>query len=161
MVLPPTDRYSLTAKDIMVTKLITLRPEMEVYEAVDLLLHHRISGASVIEPDGTLVGVLSEKDCIANLVHAFQDDLPSIQVTNAMTTRLTVVQEDTPLLTVAHYFTRHRLRRLPVVRNGKLVGQISRRDVLKAISEHIKGQRRYTARTLYVSAVRDGAGFNL
>ena len=120
------------AQDIMVTKLVTLRPQMDVFQAIGLLLKHRISGAPVISDDRRLVGIFSEKCCMRVLVEGAYDQLPSTEVFAFMDTDVLSVTEETDLLTIAQIFRDKPYRRLPVLRDDELVGQISRRDVLHA-----------------------------
>ncbi len=142
----------LVAKDIMVTKLFTVRPEVDVYDAIELLLKKRVSGAPVVDEHYNLVGVLSEVDCIHALVSAAYDQAPTMRVASAMTTGLTTITENTDLLTVANLFLEHSFRRLPVVRDSLLVGQISRRDVLAALNKLMKKLPEHGAALLYLSA---------
>lgn len=123
----------LLAKDIMVTKLVTLTPDMDVHEAIAKLLNHRISGAPVLDSERRLVGVFSERCCMDVLIKASYEQLPSTQIFPFIDTAPRCITEDTDLLTIAQIFLSTPTRRLPVVRDGNyLVGQISRRDLLKA-----------------------------
>lgn len=141
-----------TARDIMITRVKTVKPDDRVFDAVQLLLKHKVSGAPVVDADGTLVGMLSEKDAIHALMRAVVDRLPSHRVADVMTRKLLTVDEDAHMLTVAHLFLDNPVRRLPVVRQGKLVGQISRRDLLaKAVSIFDDRPNRQAA-ILYLSA---------
>lgn len=144
-----------TASQIMITRLITVRPEQAVHEAVGLLLKNRISGAPVVDADHHLVGMLSEKDCINALTAAAVEGVPFTSVGETMSTRLTTITEDTNLLTIAHKFINGPFRRLPVVRGELLVGQISRRDLLRAMHEMMQGtpSGRFKAIPLYLSAL--------
>ena len=122
----------LTAKDIMATNLVTLCPDMDVFDAIELLLKNQVSGAPVVDTDGQFVGVFSEKDCLSLLVKSVYDQHPTSKIKAFVVTDPQVVQEETDLLTIAQIFLRNPFRRLPVLRDGTLVGQISRRDVLRA-----------------------------
>lgn len=122
----------LLAKDIMVTRLVTLSPHMDVFDAIGLLLRHKISGAPVIDESRRLLGVFSEKSCMSVLVEATYDQLPTTKLFAFMDTEPRTVSEETDLLTIAQIFKETETRRLPVLRDGVLVGQISRRDVLRA-----------------------------
>jgi CBS domain-containing protein len=116
----------------MITKLITLRPEMDVMEAVQMLLKNRISGAPVVEPDGTYLGVFSEKCSMHVILDAAYDQLPSNQVRVFMDVDAKTITPDTHLLSIAQVFLLTPYRRLPVLEDGFLIGQVSRRDVLRA-----------------------------
>jgi predicted transcriptional regulator len=126
-------RNPVLAKEIMVTKLVTLSPSMDAFEAIDLLLKYRISGAPVVDPERNYLGVFSERCCMSLLVEGAYQQLPSIQVYAYMDTQAQTIDEDMDLLSIAQIFLNTHARRLPVLEDGKLVGQISRRDVLKAI----------------------------
>ncbi len=146
---------SLLAKDIMVTKLVTLTPQMDVFEAINLLLRHRISGAPVVDGDRRLVGILSEKCCMRVLVDAAYDQMPTTETFAFMDAEPLTVTEETDLLTIAQIFLSTSFRRLPVLRDGVLVGQISRRDVLRAahkLSEHAPNRE---SAFLYLSSLVD------
>ena len=121
------------ARDIMVTKLVTLSPDMDAFEAIDLLLKYRISGAPVVDQERTYLGVFSERCCMSFLVEGAYQQLPSIQVYAYMDTNAQTIDEERDILSIAQIFLNTHARRLPVLRDGKLVGQISRRDVLSAI----------------------------
>lgn len=117
--------------------LVTVHPETSAYDAIVLLLKHQISGMPVVDAEGHLVGILSEKDCLKTLVDAKYHDLPTASVKDLMSGALQVVSPDTDILQVAEIFLNNRFRRLPVVDGGELVGQISRRDVLRSM-EHLR-----------------------
>lgn len=128
-----TESRAPVARDFMATKLITLRPEDDALEAVRKLLHYRISGAPVVDEANNYLGVFSEKTSMSFLLDAMYEQLPSNQVRAFMNTdQNRTVDEETDLLQCIQIFKSTEYRRLPVVRDGKLVGQISRRDVLNA-----------------------------
>jgi CBS domain-containing protein len=126
------------ARDFMVRKLITLRPEMDVFDAVQMLLKHRISGAPVVEPDGQYLGVFSEKCSMHVLLDAAYEQLPSNQVRAFMDRDALTIAPDAQLLSIAQVFLLTSYRRLPVLEQGRLVGQVSRRDVLRAALDLVK-----------------------
>lgn len=120
------------ARDIMVSRLITLQPDMDVFDAIDQLLKHQISGAPVVDEAGNFVGVFSERCSISLLLAANYDGAPTNRIEPFMERDVATVSPDTDLLTIAERFLNSNQRRLPVLEAGRLVGQISRRDVLKA-----------------------------
>ena len=122
-------------KNYMITRLITLTREMDVYFAIGLLLKNRISGAPVIDDDQNLVGILSEKDCLRIFANGSFYDMPGGPVSKFMTEAVLTVKPNSDLFSVVDVFLQHNLRRMPVVEGNKLVGQISRRDVLRAIQD--------------------------
>ena len=145
----------VTARDFMVTRLVTLRPDMDVIQAVRLLLKNRISGAPVVDSDGTYLGVFSEKCSMSVLLDAAYEQLPSNEVRAFMDTEAQTIQPDTLLLSIAQVFLLTPYRRLPVLENGRLIGQISRRDVLNASLKllHQGPVRQKEKSLLYLSAL--------
>jgi len=113
---------SATARDVMITDVVSVSASESVDEAARLLTFHDISGLPVCEGE-RVVGVLSEADLIGKSGET---------VGAVMTTPAVTVRESTTLEQVAEQLTRQRIRRVPVVDDkGRLVGIVSRRDVLK------------------------------
>ena len=124
-----------TVREIMTRSLVTLRPEMTIAAAAEELLAHEISGAPVIGEEGELLGLLSEYDCLRAVASAqYQLDAHDAAETVAdlMTTDCRSVEPGLDLFGLAHEFVRLRMRRFPVLEDGRLVGQVSRRDALRA-----------------------------
>jgi CBS domain-containing protein len=121
----------------MAKDLITFRPEQDIYEAIDLMLQHKISGAPVLDVNGKLVGLLSEKDCLRVMISsAYHNEPVGIRhVSDYMTINVATISPDKDVLDVANLFLSSNYRRFPVVENGKLLGQVSRRDILKAAKD--------------------------
>lgn len=140
------------ARDIMVTKLVTLAPDMDVFDAINLLLKHKISGAPVVDEDGNYLGVFTEKDCLNVLVTAAYEQLPTTQIYGYVSTETKTISEETDLLTIAQIFLSTPYRRLPVIRDDKVVGQISRRDVLRAVNS-VENAHTEHAKLLYLSSL--------
>ena len=124
---------SRAVKDIMTKKLITFQPDMRVLAAIESLLKHKISGAPVVNENGNLIGVLSEIDCMSTIIQDLYYSDSGGSVEDFMSTEITTVNSEMGLVDLAEIFQKKHFRRLPVVDNGILVGQVSRRDVLKAI----------------------------
>ena len=138
----------------MNTKIITVSPDMSVMDAVGLLLKHSISGAPVTDAQGNLVGIMSELDCVNHISHSAMNGVPPKQVVDLMKTEVETVAPDTSLLTIAHVFNKTRFRRLPVVNEeGRLLGQISRRDLMRTLYEMMKHERKRKEGPLYLSAI--------
>ena len=132
---------SLKVKDYMAKKLITMKQNTHVVEAMALLLRHGISGVPVVDDDGSLVGVLSEVDLMQVIVQdSYYDESMGI-VGDYMRSPVDTVSPDMDIYTVAEMFISQHRRRYPVVSDGKLVGQISRRDVLKAMEAFLLQKR--------------------
>ncbi|MEX2310599.1 MAG: CBS domain-containing protein [Pirellulales bacterium] len=122
----------LTAGEIMTPDMITVRPDVSIEDAIELLLRERISGLPVIDGDGQLVGVITE---FAMLAVAYDRRVKNHTVNQHMTRELITVDVDDPVSRVADLCIVHRVRRVPVMQNGRLVGVIARRDVLRALVE--------------------------
>ena len=123
------------ARDFMDKSFITLKPDMEVYKAIEILLKKNITSAPVIDDKGKLVGVLSEKDCLRILVHGAYSELPGGKVSELMTCKVITIQPDLDIFSAADVFFKYAFRCLFVIDNDELVGQISRRDLLWAIQK--------------------------
>ncbi len=145
--------HTIVARDFMITKLVTLRPEVDVLEAVQMLLKNRISGAPVIGPGGEYMGIFSEKCCMHVLLDATYEQLPSNHVGVFMDTEARTISPDTQLLSIAQAFLLTNARRLPVVEDGILIGQVSRRDVIRAAMKELHGDRMKKPSLLYLSAL--------
>jgi CBS domain-containing protein len=130
-----------TAKDIMTRSVITFLPDASIFEAIRVLLSRRISGAPVVDEDGFVVGMLSELDCLRVLssdeFYAGHQEMEG-QVRDFMTPAGQTIKPDMDVYGIAHYFLTRPVRRLPVVDRGRLVGQVSRRDVLLVIESQAK-----------------------
>jgi CBS domain-containing protein len=133
----------------MTRRLVTLRPDMRAFDAAGLLLKHKISGAPVTDGDGKLLGLLSEFDCLRAVATA-EYDLDNrdsiVTVSDLMTPVSHSVSPDLDLFGIAQKFVTLRVRRLPVLEDGRLVGQVSRRDALRAAYEvrsRTLNQKRY------------------
>ena len=122
-------------KNYMATRLVILSETMDVYFAIALLLKNKISGAPVINDANQLVGILSEKDCLRVFANGSFHNMPGGDVGNFMTKTVATVTPEMDLFMVADVFLKHNYRRMPVVVEDKIVGQISRRDVLRAIQD--------------------------
>jgi CBS-domain-containing membrane protein len=123
----------LTARDIMSESLQTISPEATVQEAIETLLRKKISGLPVVDANGQMVGVITE---FALLAMAYDVNVRQEQVRKHMSTEVISVHPDDPIRKVADTCIIRRVRRVPVVEDGRLVGLIARRDVLKGIYEN-------------------------
>ena len=126
---------SLKVKDCMSADLVAFALTTNVVDAMDLLLKHGISGAPVVDDEGSLVGIVSEVDLIQVVVQDSYYNEPVGIVADFISANVETVTSDIDIFTIAEKFIREHRRRYPVVDRGVLVGQISRRDVLRAASE--------------------------
>lgn len=125
----------LRVRDFMSTKLPTFTADLRIADAMQVLLKHRISGALVLDRNGSLVGILTERDCFKTTIDASYHNLMSGTVGDFMSRKLVTVDADDDIMTVAGKFLQHNFRRFPVLDEGVPVGQISRRDVLRALQK--------------------------
>ncbi len=115
----------MIAKDIMTKDVITVGPAASVKELAKTLVRQQISGAPVMNKKGQIVGIVSETDIVAN---------KGKQVKDIMSKKVSSIAEDTPVEEIAALMTAHKISRLPVMSGQKLVGLVSRADIVGAIA---------------------------
>ena len=133
---------SVKVSDYMASRLVTFHQEDNVVTAMGVLLDKKISGAPVVDDAGNLVGILSEVDLMEVVIQDSYYDEPLGVVADYMQANVDTVGPDMDIYTVAERFHKEHRRRYPVVSNGRLLGQISRRDVLRAANEFLMHQDR-------------------
>ena len=128
-----------TAKDIMSRSFVTFSPEMDILEAVDLIVRHNISGGPVVDKLGNLAGVLSEIDCMQAAVQASYHDSRAGAVSEVMRPAGVIIDIDDSVMSIAKRFAsqdhQYYYRGFPVMKNNRVVGRIILRDVLRAMAE--------------------------
>jgi CBS domain-containing protein len=124
---------SVTVRDYMAASLVTLKPDMQILKAVHELVQNRISGAPVVDEEGNLVGVLSEQDCMKVALQAGYYEEFGGRVEEYMNKDVHTVDAEASIVDLAEMFLSAPYRRYPVMEDNRLVGQISRRDVLRAL----------------------------
>jgi len=144
----------MKAADVMVTDVISLHPDDTVQTAARVLLDHRISGAPVVDAQGRLVGMVSEGDLIRRaeigtekrrswwleLLTGAENQARdfvrahAVKLADVMTTDVIGAREDTSLNEIATLLERHGIKRLPIMRDGKVVGIVSRANLLQALA---------------------------
>lgn len=122
----------LTAGSIMTTDLVTVRASDSIEEAIELLLNQRISGLPVVDDEGRLIGVITE---FALLAVTYDKRVKNHTVSQHMTREVITVDVNDPVDRIADLCIVHRVRRVPVMQDGRLIGVIARRDVLRALVE--------------------------
>ena len=128
----------LTARDLMTTSLLVFNPEQTLLEAVEKLIKWSVSGAPVVDEDRRMVGMLSELDCLRMLASDefyLQQQEDGALVSQFMSIGWRTIPPDLGIYAISHYFLTSPIRRLPVVEHDKLIGQVSRRDVLRGMDE--------------------------
>jgi len=126
---------SALVRDYMAGQLVTFKPDMDVLDAIHELVQKRIAGAPVVNDQGDLVGMLSELDCLKVALNAGYYGDWGGPVSDYMTPDVESVDAEMNIIDLAQKFLESGFRRFPVLRNNRLVGQISRRDVLRALSQ--------------------------
>lgn len=147
----------LTAKDIMTRDVVTVKPETSIEELASLLVKHQISGVPVVDEKGDLYGIVTENDLISQnkRLHIptvvsfldaaiylesskkFEQEVKRITATKAgdiCARKVLTVSEDTTLVDIATLMDEKKTHLLPVVRDGKMVGIVGKRDVVKAVA---------------------------
>ena len=149
----------MLARDVMTTEVITVHQEEKLKEVARILMDNKISGLPVVDDAHHVVGIISEKDMVVTAGQLqipfyitlfdgiiflenpkkFQEKLKRFtasKVKEVMSTEVIFVEEDTPLDDVISILQKHKINRLPVLRNDKLVGIISKNDILKAMVQN-------------------------
>lgn len=127
--------------DYMTTKLITFRPDQPVSEVVESLIKNKISGGPVVNDKNELLGIISEGDCIKHISESRYYNMPmdNNTVDKHMVKNVDTIDGNLNIFEAAEKFLKAKHRRFPIVENGKLVGQISQKDILIAALEQ-KGE---------------------
>lgn len=140
---------------VMTTDVKSLSPELSAKEALDILLDMQISGLPVIDKEGRLVGMFTEKGILKNILPTYLesvgkfiyaddpkgikskvDNLASIKVEDIMRKEVVTVDEDASLSEVARIMLTQKIRRIPVLnKEGKVVGIVARQDIVKALTK--------------------------
>ena len=125
-----------TVDDYMARDLITFLPDDDIHTVVKVLLDARISGAPVVDRKGRLVGVVSKKDCLEVLYSTGYHQDWGGRVEDYMSKDVTTIDSGTDIARAADLFMTSSFRRFPIVKNGRMTGQISRADLLRALEEN-------------------------
>lgn len=123
----------LPVKSIMTADVISVVPTTPIYEALNLLAANKISGIPVVNSEDHVVGVLSEKDVLRILVDKKLDVKSTVD--DYMSRNIVCFTEEDSAIEVCKFFIRSNIRRVPIVREKKLVGIVSRADIIPLILE--------------------------
>lgn len=115
----------MRARDIMTRSVITIGPEASIHDVARLLSDYHISGAPVVDDEGHMIGLVTEADLIGK---------DGATVSDIMTTRVMTAKEDTPVELIAQLLTSNHYKRLPVTRGDRLVGVVSRADIVRMMA---------------------------
>lgn len=144
----------MNASDVMVANVITIRPDASVLDLADLLLANRISAVPVVDEDGRLLGIVSEGDLLRRAESGTErrrswwlealtpnESLAAefvkahgLKVGDVMTRNVVTAAPDTPIARIADLLERNRIKRVPIVEDGKIVGIVSRANLLQALA---------------------------
>ncbi|MBV9231231.1 MAG: CBS domain-containing protein [Chloroflexi bacterium] len=119
----------MIASDIMTPQVYTILPDASVRDAANLLSQKRISGAPVVNAEGKMIGILTEADIISKV------NREGLKVHEIMSRNITSVTEDTPVDEIALLMSERKIKRVPVMRDDKLVGIVSRADIVRAVAQ--------------------------
>lgn len=126
---------ALLVKDYMTADHLAFRPEMDVLTAVHQLLEHRLTGAPVVDGEGKLVGFFSEKDGLRVALNASYYEQPGGPVGQYMSREIKALDASSSMADAIELFVANHFHCYPVLAEGRLVGQLSRRDALKALEK--------------------------
>ena len=124
-------------RDFMDKDVATLRPDTDIFDAVGFLLKKHLTGAPVTDETGRLVGILTEKDCLRLVAAGDGGDMPRGSVATYMTPNPETIPPDMDVYYAAGLFLARDFRRFPVVESSKLIGTITRFDILRAIQANL------------------------
>jgi CBS domain-containing protein len=128
----------ITAKQLMNTSVITIGPDEDVCEAMRMMALNNITGLPVIDDAGTLLGIITEKDILVLLCNSIEDtnlDRAVGTVGQFMTRHVVCFGPQDSLADIAECLSTNDFRRVPILYDGKLVGIISRKDVIRYIRD--------------------------
>jgi CBS domain-containing protein len=122
----------IRAKDVMSTHVATVRQDANVVEIIRHLVEKKVTGLPVVSEDRRLLGIVTEKDILEILLH--DKDVKGKTAKDLMTTQITCFDEDEDLMKIFKCLVESNFRRVPILSEGKLVGIISRADIIKFLS---------------------------
>lgn len=124
----------ILVSDYMTRNLVTFRPDQSILEVMESFTKNRISGGPVLDENGNLVGIVSEADCMKQISESryFNQPILDKSVERFMSKNVETIPDDLSIFDAAERFHKNNRRRLPVVKDGVLVGQISRKDIVVA-----------------------------
>jgi len=125
-------------RDYMDKNVPTVGPEAEIFEAIEYLLKKRVTGAPVVDDEGNVIGMMTEKDCLKLIAKGAGGDLPRGRVSEFMTTEVKTISPDMDVYYVAGLFLNYEFRRFPVVEDGRLVGAVTRFDILRVMRSYMR-----------------------
>lgn len=131
---PKAPIQQILVKDHMSTNLVTFSPDDSIDQVLEVLTKRKISGGPVLDESGAIVGIISQTDCLAEIIRGKYTNTVRFpaKVKEHMSAQVVSVPPDLSLFDVAQKFLESKFRRFPVIKDGQLVGQISLSDVIRA-----------------------------
>ena len=128
---------------VPLSNMITFKPDQPIQDVIHIIVEKKISGAPVLDDQHHLVGMISEKDCLRLIVDQSYHNMPAEtrRVSDYMTTTVQSLSPKTTIVEAAMEFLNSPIRRFPIVENGMLIGQVSRRHILRA-AQNLKSTTR-------------------
>src|SRR5579864_800999 len=127
--IPSTRRFAMIARDIMTRDVYTISPQASVQENAQLLSQKRISGVPVLDKDAKIIGIVTEADIIGKV------NREGLRVADIMSPEIIAVDEETGVGEIAMLLTERKIKRVPVMQNGKLVSIVCRADIVQAVAQ--------------------------
>jgi CBS domain-containing protein len=141
----PNETQYETIEKYMVplSNIVTFKPDQPIQEVISTIINKKIAGAPVLDDQHHLVGMISEKDCLRLIVDQAYYNMPAEtrKVSDYMTVKVQTLSPKTNIVEAAIEFLNSPIRRFPIVENGMLIGQVSRRHILRA-AQNIKSTNR-------------------
>jgi len=123
----------MLARDVMSSNVISIKPETKVFEAVGLLVNNKIGWAPVLDDNGDIVGVVTEKDLLVSLDFLGEKNARDAAVREFMSTDIISSSENMPLKEIMQIIVRKNIKRVPILNGKKVIGMVSSRDILRAL----------------------------
>jgi CBS domain-containing protein len=128
---------------VPLSNIVTFKPDQPIQDVISTIINKKIAGAPVLDDQHHLVGIISEKDCLRLIVDQAYYNMPAEtrKVSDYMTLKVQTLSPKTNIVEAAIEFLNSPIRRFPIVENGMLIGQVSRRHILRA-AQNIKSTNR-------------------
>ncbi|MEE9345397.1 MAG: CBS domain-containing protein [Methylococcales bacterium] len=126
---------SVNSRDFMTENPVTFPPDTNIFTVIHELIVHKVSGATVIDEENHLLGVISQGDCLKAILDGTYHGYANGTVEEVMTTKVDTIDPGLDLIDAARILLTTKRGRLPVVEDGKFIGQISIRSILRAVKE--------------------------
>lgn len=126
---------SVNALDYVTTQPVLVKPDTNIFNVIHELIVHRVSGVTVVDDDNNVLGVISEFDCLKAILDGSYYNEVNGTAADVMSTEVESLSNDVDIIEVAKRMLESKRRRMPIVKDGKFVGQLSVRSILKAVKD--------------------------